>query len=140
MSAGNKLLWQGLAAGIAGLIVTADIKAGIEKHIAEQVAKGDGYFRVMFEGQELKLNLVRVHVEYLASLAESGTRGKRLDAVFGELSSRGNDLVRRLWAGLEAIPGARLYGPPPGTARTHTWRGAAGSATSKLRSESPPAT
>jgi len=50
-------------------IVTGDIKAGIEKHIAEQVAQGDGYFVVTYEGQELKLNLVRVHIEYLASLA-----------------------------------------------------------------------
>jgi hypothetical protein len=49
-------------------IVTGDIKAGIEKHIAEQVAKSDGYFPVTFECQELKLNLVRVHIEYLATL------------------------------------------------------------------------
>ncbi len=50
-------------------IVTGDIKAGIEKHIAEQVEAGNGYFRVSFEGEELELELVRVHVEYLASLA-----------------------------------------------------------------------
>ena len=50
-------------------IVTGDIQAGIEKHIAEQVERGGGYFRVPFEGRELELKLVRVHVEYLASLA-----------------------------------------------------------------------
>ncbi|MGD9874594.1 MAG: transglutaminase family protein [Kiritimatiellia bacterium] len=50
-------------------IVTGDIQAGIEKHIAEQVELGGGYFTVPFEGKELKLKLVRVHVEYLASLA-----------------------------------------------------------------------
>lgn len=50
-------------------IVTAEIQAGIEKHIAEAAARGDGYFHVPFEGRELKLQLVRVHVEYLASLA-----------------------------------------------------------------------
>ena len=50
-------------------IVTGDIQAGIEKHIAEQVALGNGYFTVPFEGREMKLKLVRVHVEYLASLA-----------------------------------------------------------------------
>ncbi len=50
-------------------IVTGDIKAGIEKHIAEQEALGSGYFTVPFEGRELKLNLVRVHVEYLATLS-----------------------------------------------------------------------
>ena len=50
-------------------IVTGDIKAGIEKHIAEKVEEGHGYFTVPFEGKELQLKLVRVHVEYLASLA-----------------------------------------------------------------------
>jgi len=50
-------------------IVTGDIQAGIEKHIAEQVARGGGYFAVPFEGRDLQLKLVRVHVEYLASLA-----------------------------------------------------------------------
>ena len=50
-------------------VVTGEIKAGIEKHIADQVVLGDGYFTVPFEGKELKLKLVRVHVEYLASLA-----------------------------------------------------------------------
>ncbi len=49
-------------------IVTTDIKAGIEKHIAQEVEKGDGYFTVPFEGKELRLKLVRVHVEYLATL------------------------------------------------------------------------
>lgn len=50
-------------------IVTGDIQAGIEKHITEQVEHGGGYFYVPFDGGELKLQLVRVHVEYLASLA-----------------------------------------------------------------------
>ncbi len=50
-------------------VVTGDIKAGIEQHIAEQVAQHDGFFTVPFEGRQLRLNLVRVHVEYLASLA-----------------------------------------------------------------------
>lgn len=50
-------------------IVTGDIQAGIEKHIAEETEKGGGYFIVPFEGRDLKLKLVRVHVEYLASLA-----------------------------------------------------------------------
>jgi len=50
-------------------IVTGDIQAGIEKHIAEEVESGNGYFTVPFEGRELRLRLVRVHVEYLASLA-----------------------------------------------------------------------
>lgn len=61
----------GKTAEVAGPapVVTGDIKSGIEKHIADQVAKGNGYFHVNFEGRELKLNLVRVHVEYLATLS-----------------------------------------------------------------------
>ena len=49
-------------------IVTGDIKAGIEKHIAAQTARDGGFFIVPFEDDLLKLKLVRVHVEYLASL------------------------------------------------------------------------
>ena len=50
-------------------IVTGDIQAGIEKHIAGETRRGGGYFTVPFEGKQLKLKLVRVHIEYLASLA-----------------------------------------------------------------------
>ena len=50
-------------------VVTADIQAGIEKHIEEQTKLGEGYFRIPFENQELYLKLVRVHTEYLANLA-----------------------------------------------------------------------
>ena len=49
-------------------VVTADIQAGIEKHIEEQVKLNEGYFKVPFEDQELHLKLVRVHTEYLANL------------------------------------------------------------------------
>jgi hypothetical protein len=49
-------------------IVNREIQAGIEKHIAEKIASEGGYFHVPFEGGTLKLKLVRVHVEYLASL------------------------------------------------------------------------
>lgn len=49
-------------------VVTADIKAGIEQHIEEQSKLGDGYFRLEHEGKELRLKLVRVHMEYLANL------------------------------------------------------------------------
>ena len=59
----------GAAAVKAPPIVTGDIKAGIEKHINEQVAQGDGFFTVDFEGQTLRLKLVRIHMEYLASLS-----------------------------------------------------------------------
>ena len=49
-------------------VVTDDIKAGIEKHIDEQVRLGSGYFRLPFEDKDLQLKLVRVHIEYLANL------------------------------------------------------------------------
>ena len=47
---------------------TAEIQAGIEKHIQEQVRLGGGYFKLPFRNQELRLKLVRVHTEYLAKL------------------------------------------------------------------------
>ncbi len=50
-------------------IVTGDIKEQIEKHIANEVEAGNGFFRFSYEDEELSLNLVRVHVEYLASLS-----------------------------------------------------------------------
>ncbi len=49
-------------------VVTADIQAGIERHIAEQSRLNDGYFLLPYEDRELKLKLVRVHLEYLANL------------------------------------------------------------------------
>lgn len=49
-------------------IVTSDIKAGIEKHIDDVVAANGGHFPVVFEGGKMHLNLVRIHMEYLASL------------------------------------------------------------------------
>lgn len=49
-------------------VVTADIQAGIEHYIDEQTRLGDGYFSLPFEDKVLKLKLVRVHTEYLATL------------------------------------------------------------------------
>jgi len=49
-------------------VVTADIQMGIEKHIEEQTKLGDGYFKLLFDNNELNLKLVRVHTEYLANL------------------------------------------------------------------------
>jgi len=61
-------------------------------------------------------------VDFLAGLAGSGppSRGEQLDAVFSELPIRESALLDRLWKGLEAIPGVRLYGPPPGDQRAPT--------------------
>ncbi len=49
-------------------VVIGDIQEGIEAHIEEQSRLGSGYFRFSFEGEELRLRLVRVHTEYLATL------------------------------------------------------------------------
>lgn len=49
-------------------VVTGDIQAGIEKHIAEQTRLGKGYFKLPYADGELHLKLVRVHTEYLANL------------------------------------------------------------------------
>jgi transglutaminase-like putative cysteine protease len=49
-------------------VVTADIEAGIQHYIEEQMRLGGGYFTLPFKEKELKLKLVRVHTEYLANL------------------------------------------------------------------------
>ncbi len=48
--------------------VTAEIEAGIERHIEEQVRLGGGYFNLPFRDKKLRLKLVRVHTEYLSKL------------------------------------------------------------------------
>jgi transglutaminase-like putative cysteine protease len=49
-------------------VVTSDIAAGIEAHIEARTREGGGYFLLPYEGQTLRLKLVRVHLEYLANL------------------------------------------------------------------------
>ncbi len=58
-------------------------------------------------------------VDFLAALAPGGaTRRERLSAALKQLHERGGALITQLWNGLSEI--VRLYGPPPGTARTPT--------------------
>jgi len=59
-------------------------------------------------------------VDFLASLAEGGSRRERLAAVFEELQLRQDELTKRLWNGLAAIDGVTVYGPPPDQPRTST--------------------
>jgi cysteine desulfurase family protein (TIGR01976 family) len=62
-------------------------------------------------------------VNFLASLAgtdREGTRRERLTRSFGALHARGHALVTRLYTGLSAIDGVRVYGPPPDAPRTPT--------------------
>lgn len=49
-------------------VVTADIEAGIKANIAKKVAEGGGYFNMSTDEQDLRLQLVRVHTEYLSNL------------------------------------------------------------------------
>jgi cysteine desulfurase family protein (TIGR01976 family) len=59
-------------------------------------------------------------VEFLASLANGATRRERLERAIGELHKRGDELVSRLWDGLQRISGVECFGPPPGRPRTPT--------------------
>ena len=59
-------------------------------------------------------------VDFLASLAPGRSRRERLHDAFAQLHERGDELITRLWNGLREIESVRLYGPPPGTARTPT--------------------
>ncbi len=59
-------------------------------------------------------------VDFLASLSEGSTRRDRLQTTFTELHHRHLELLKRLWNGLAAINGVRIYGPPPEAARTST--------------------
>ncbi|NIR50855.1 aminotransferase class V-fold PLP-dependent enzyme, partial [candidate division KSB1 bacterium] len=59
-------------------------------------------------------------VDFRASLADGNSRRARLQTTFAELRTRGHQLLKRLWEGLEDINGVRLYGPPPEADRTPT--------------------
>jgi cysteine desulfurase family protein (TIGR01976 family) len=63
-------------------------------------------------------------VDFLASLAGPASRAEdrraRLRRTFAAFHERGETLLARMWAGLSAIPGVTLYGPPPGAPRTPT--------------------
>ncbi|TFH17611.1 MAG: transglutaminase domain-containing protein [Lentisphaerales bacterium] len=67
-------------------VVTADIQAGIEKHIEDQARLGDGYFQLPYEGKVLRLKLVRIHTEYLANL------GPRQHFACIDLAEEGGDV------------------------------------------------
>jgi cysteine desulfurase family protein (TIGR01976 family) len=59
-------------------------------------------------------------VDFLASLAPGPTLRGRLDAAFRQFHEHGDALITQLWNGLGEIERVRLYGPPPGAARTPT--------------------
>ncbi len=61
-------------------------------------------------------------VEFLASLAidQSSSRRARLATVMHALHERGDALCAQMYDGLKRIDGVKVYGPPPGSARTAT--------------------
>ncbi|MHB8093791.1 MAG: cysteine desulfurase-like protein [Candidatus Aminicenantales bacterium] len=59
-------------------------------------------------------------VDFLASLAGGGSRRAKLAAAFDEMHARQEELTATLWEGLSSIRGVRVFGPPPGGARTST--------------------
>ena len=59
-------------------------------------------------------------VDFLASLAPGPALRGRLDGAFRQLHERGDALITQLWNGLREIERVRLYGLPPGAARTPT--------------------
>ena len=59
-------------------------------------------------------------VDYLASLGDGASRRERLVSAYAMLHEHGSELLARMWNGLSAIPGVRMYGRPPGHARTPT--------------------
>ena len=59
-------------------------------------------------------------VDYLAGLAQGASRRDRLVSSFAMLHEQGTALLARMWNGLSAIPGVRMYGCQPGSARTPT--------------------
>jgi cysteine desulfurase family protein (TIGR01976 family) len=59
-------------------------------------------------------------VDFLASLASGPTLRGRLNAALRRLHERGDALITQLWNGLREIERVRVYGLPPGVARTPT--------------------
>jgi len=66
------LAWAGGARAAAdaagGSVTIGEIAAGIEVHIAARSRAAGGFFPLPFQGRTLQLELVRVHLEYLADL------------------------------------------------------------------------
>ena len=59
-------------------------------------------------------------VDFIASLADGGSRRERLTTAFGELHRRQHEMFKVMWDGLSEIGGVTLFGPPPDARRTST--------------------
>src|SRR5205814_6924437 len=76
------------AGGAAKQVSTADISAGIKKHINTETNKSDGKFHDDYQSQDLALNLIKVHDDrlqdlgggkYFSCVDMKGTGGKTYD-------------------------------------------------------------
>jgi selenocysteine lyase/cysteine desulfurase len=59
-------------------------------------------------------------VDFIASLGQGETRRARLESSYAALHHQAQGLLQRLWTGLSAIDGVKLYGPPLSSPRTPT--------------------
>jgi cysteine desulfurase family protein (TIGR01976 family) len=59
-------------------------------------------------------------VDFLANIGTGSSRRDRLVSAFATLHEQGTTLLERMWNGLSAIPGVRMYGVKPGNPRTPT--------------------
>lgn len=64
----KKQIQKTVASATVPKVVTADIEEGIKANIAKKVKDDGGYFTMNADGKELRLQLVRVHTEYLSNL------------------------------------------------------------------------
>ncbi len=98
-------------------VSTADISAGIKKNIAAETKKtSDGKFHVKHEGQDLALDLVKVHDDRLSDLGDGkyfacvdmrATDGKTYDIDFFLTGGPGNMKVTE--TDVHKIEGKPLY-------------------------------
>src|SRR5438046_10082568 len=94
------------AGGAQKKVSTADISAGIKKNITAETSKSDGKFHVKYEGQDLALDLIKVHDDrlqdlgdgkYFACVEMKGTDGKNYDNDFFLNSQSGKQIVGATW-------------------------------------------
>jgi selenocysteine lyase/cysteine desulfurase len=62
----------------------------------------------------------RAAIDFLAGFGRGATRRQRLASVYDDVHAHTAALFAELWRGLAAIPGVKLFGPPPEGSRTPT--------------------
>ena len=98
------------------MVTKADISTGIKSHIANMVKEGNGAYRMDYEGNELALNLIKVHEDKLAQLDNGqhfactdlkGSDGNTYDVDFFLKGEAG--AMKVIEATVHKINGERLY-------------------------------